>query len=437
MKTRLLSLLTVLTVLVALTGTVYARPQGPEALVYVAVSDPGDMDRFAATGLPAYARLHGGGETYLLARADAAGLQALRAAGLTARVVDADTEGANYYLARLAPHRPTPAWQHDGRLLLDDGVQVLLRAAPQAAQRLAQAGVDLWALPRNPIVLYPAAPAGGIPTAVDPDPTIQLMIDQVVSDTVYQYTGGLSGEWPVDIGGSPYTIATRYTYSGESIERATQYVGERLSALGLDVEYHQWGGSTYPNVIGEITGQINPDDIYIICGHLDDKPEGPLAPGADDNASGSVATLLAAEIMSQYQWGCTLRFALWTGEEQWLLGSEAYAERAYQNGENILGVLNLDMIAWDEVDGPDMDLHANSDLPETLVLAQLFADVVDTYNLDLTPHIIPDGITYSDHASFWNYGYTAILGIEYYSGGDFNDYYHTVNDRLQYLNLPY
>jgi len=95
------------------------------------------------------------------------------------------------------------------------------------------------------------------------------------------------------------------------------------------------------------------------------------------------------------------------------------------------------MIAWNSAgSNPDIDLHATSSIPETLVLAQLFADVVDAYNLNLIPSINPNGTGASDHASFWQYGYTAILGIE--DGGDFNPYYHTTNDNLDNLqDLPY
>ncbi len=90
------------------------------------------------------------------------------------------------------------------------------------------------------------------------------------------------------------------------------YVGQHMEELGLGVEYHQWGGVTYPNVIGEIPGLVNPKNIYIIGAHIDDVQG---APGADDNASGLVATLLAVDILSQHDWGFTLRFAFWTGEE--------------------------------------------------------------------------------------------------------------------------
>ncbi|MBN1314435.1 MAG: M28 family peptidase [Anaerolineales bacterium] len=270
------------------------------------------------------------------------------------------------------------------------------------------------------------------------DPVIQTMIDLVDSSVVYSYTGNLSGEWPVWVDGSYYTLTTRYTYSGEPVEKATSFVGEHLENLGLEVEYHSWSDNLPPNVIGQLTGASDPEDVFIICAHLDDMPPDSVAPGADDNASGSAAVLLAADILTWYQWDCTLRFALWTGEEQGLLGSKVYAGRVNTEGENILGVINLDMVGWDGYGEPDIDLHASQNLaPDSLLLANLYASVVEVYDMDLVPHILSNGVSASDHSSFWNYGYPAILAIEYYSGGDFNPYYHSTNDRLENLNLPY
>ncbi len=176
------------------------------------------------------------------------------------------------------------------------------------------------------------------------------MLGQVTTQAITDRTAELSGEVPTTVGGAPVTITSRYTYSGTPVQKAGQYVGERMQALGLGVEYHVWGTSgtpsTYPNVIGQRTGTTNPNDIYIIGGHLDNLPSSGLAYGADDNGSGSVATLLAAQILTQYEWSCTLRFAFWTGEEQGLLGSAAYATRAKNANETIKGYLNMDMIAY-------------------------------------------------------------------------------------------
>lgn len=317
----------------------------------------------------------------------------------------------------------------------------ILRTSPDGAGRLVRVDTKSRALHPDPAPLWPAVGDGVIPVSITLSQDIQAMIDQVDGETLYRYVGDLSGEWPVTIEGISYTITTRHTDSGEPIQKATQYVYEHLENLGLEVSYHDWSGSGHSsrNVIGEVAGAVHPDEIYVLSAHLDNMPTGTIAPGADDNASGVAAVLVAADILSQYEWNCTLRFALWTGEEQGLWGSHYYAQQASNSGENIVGVLHLDMIGWDGIEGPDIDLHANQSLTPTLDLAQLFSDVVGIYELNLVPQIVPNGITRSDHGSFWDYGYPAILGIEDYdpSGHDFNPYYHTAQDLLENLNMDY
>jgi len=434
MKRRTLSAVPLLVAVLLVAGLLpVSAMQPPErSLVQIAWPSPDALARVEAAGVPVYAGLSGSDGLYLVAGATDKQIEALENSGLAVTVLDPDVRGATYYVAQVVAGRIRPDWSAYGRVLLDDGVQVLLRITPQEAERLTLAGVEIAALTFTPKPLRPAGSEGGFPTVVDWDPYVQAMIDQVQSSQVSQYDRELAGEVPVWVDGGWYTITSRYTYSGTPIQKATSYVGQHMAGLGLDVEYHAWGGPTYPNVIGQQTGLINPDDIFIIGGHLDDVSG---SPGADDNASGSVAAMIAADILTQYQWGCTLRYALWTGEEQGLNGSEAYAQRAYQNGENIIGYLNLDMIAWNTLGSPPgIDLYYSTSLPPTLQLAQLFADVVPTYNLNLIPQL-GTGVTGSDHASFWQYGYTSILGIE--DNSDFNPYYHSSQDTPAHTDLPY
>jgi hypothetical protein len=398
-------------------------------LVLVSIQDETGLERFAGTGLPQYGRVHTDAGSWLLAGADPDGLNRLASAGLSYQVLDRITPEGSYYLVYPMPGQGPIAWSDYGRVLRDLGSTIVLRATAGDAERLAAAGAEIRALQLTPKPVLLPDPSTRVWESITPDPLIQAMIDQVESTKVYSYTGDLSGEWPVSVGGQPYTIFTRNTYSGEPITKATQFVGEHLQGLGLDIEYHTWNVSRPPNVIGEQAGSVNPEEIYLITAHLDDMPSSGNAPGADDNASGSVAVLTAADILTQFDWGCTLRFVFFTGEEQGLLGSQAYASRSFTAGEDIQGVLNLDMIAWNSGGTlPTIDLHAESTLPDTLILAQLFADVVDAYNLNLIAEIVPNGTGASDHASFWDYGYNALLGIEDFS--DFNPYYHTINDNL-------
>ena len=303
--------------------------------------------------------------------------------------------------------------------------------APVTASRPALLAQDLV-----PIAPY-STPGPVLAGLVEPDPLVEEMLAQVDRATLRQYEEWLTGEEPVQIGGQLFVIATRYTHSATQIQKATQFAYEHLDALGLEVAYHQWEGDTYPNVIATREGLTSPDEIYILSAHLDSLPEGPIAPGADDNASGSTGVLMAADILSQYDFGCTLKFALWTGEEQGMRGSAAWADWASDEGLDIRGVLNMDMIAHDAIDSPVLDLHARSLVTGSVEMANLFADVVEVYELDLEPELWVDNWlgTRSDNRSFWDEGYAAILAIEDYD--DFNPNYHTVDDNLSALNLTY
>jgi hypothetical protein len=431
MKKYIFSYILLLILLISLTGNVQATPQttiNPKALVFVNLVSPDDLTRFSLTQLPLYSMLDGG----LLTGARLKDQQTLRNAGLNFQVIDPDLQAGTYYLAETRPSRPAPDFAAFGRVLLNTTNGFLLHMDPLQADALAQAGVELRMITLTPKPLPATQTQDALPEVVVPDPIIQMMIDQVITDMVLTYDRQLAGEEPVWVDGAWYTIPSRYTFSGIPIQKTTSYARQHMENLGLDVEYHTWGGSTYPNVIGEITGLINPDDIFIIGAHIDDVQG---TPGADDNGSGSVATLLAADILTQYQWGCTLRFALWTGEEQGLNGSHAYAQRSYNAGENIVGYLNLDMIAWNTPNSTQtIDLYYSNSVPGSLAFAQLFSDVVGAYNLNLIPGL-GTGLTGSDHASFWQFGYNSILAIE--DNSDFNPYYHGPGDTPTHTDLPY
>ena len=190
--------------------------------------------------------------------------------------------------------------------------------------------------------------------------------------------------------------------------------------------------NTLNNIIAQKNGSIFPERIFLITSHYDDVPVTGPAPGADDNASGTAGVMLAAKILNQYDFGCTLRFVNFGAEEYGLIGSKDYAQKAYCSGEDIQGVINLDMIAWNTPgSSPNMDLHALSSIPGSNQLAITFQDVVSEYNLDLIPELADPVTTRSDHASFWRYEVPAILVSEDWE--DFNPHYHTSDDDLESL----
>ena len=263
------------------------------------------------------------------------------------------------------------------------------------------------------------------------DSLIQKIIDEVNIDTLYKYVSELSGDTQAIINGVPYTIASRYI-SQPGNDKAADFIKEKLESFSLPA-YNQTSGSTLRNIYAVQTGTVYPTQKYVICAHYDSKPSGPLAPGADDNASGTAAVLEAARILSQYTTKYTIVYALWDEEEQGLIGSNYYANLASTSGENILGVINLDMIAWESNGDNKINIHTNNN---SLSLSDKMVEVNTTYNLNLLSFVKNPGLTASDHSSFWNYGYKAIMLIEDYYG-DFNAFYHSTNDVVQNFNLPY
>ena len=264
------------------------------------------------------------------------------------------------------------------------------------------------------------------------DPVIQSIINQTNIDSLTYFVEELSGEVQTIIGGSPYTIVSRHK-NQPSNDKAADYIKQKLNSYGL-VTYDQWWSGTGRNVYAVQLGTQYPNKKYIICAHYDDMPSGAIAPGADDNASGTAAVIEAARIFTQYSSKYTIIYALWDEEEQGLIGSAYYALQAFNAGDSIMGVINLDMITWDSNSDGKAEIHTRP-IANSISLKDDMLQINTLYSIGLTLSVINPGATWSDHASFWNRNFGAICLIEL--DGDFNAYYHTVNDKVQYFNLPY
>ncbi|HXO87989.1 MAG TPA: M20/M25/M40 family metallo-hydrolase [Candidatus Acidoferrales bacterium] len=96
-----------------------------------------------------------------------------------------------------------------------------------------------------------------------------------------------------------------------------------------------------PNVIGEIPGTERPDEVVIVGAHLDSWQPGT---GAQDNGTGVASVLEAARAIQALHRPArrTIRFVLFGGEEEGLLGSHAYVNRHLTELPNIDAVLVTD-----------------------------------------------------------------------------------------------
>ena len=103
------------------------------------------------------------------------------------------------------------------------------------------------------------------------------------------------------------------------------------------------------NVVGIIRGTVHPERYVIMSGDIDSRASNTAdgetdAPGANDNASGMAGVIEAARLLTQYDFPTSVVLVGLSGEEQGLWGGRHMAEVAREDGWDIVGVLNNDMI---------------------------------------------------------------------------------------------
>lgn len=117
-----------------------------------------------------------------------------------------------------------------------------------------------------------------------------------------------------------------------------------------------------PTVINNIYAVLRGSDpaqanrMYLVTGHYDSRDSSNedthgFAPGANDDASGVAVSLECARVLSKLHFPATLVFVAVAGEEQGLYGSRHLAEFAKQQGWNLEGVLNNDIVGGNTTPG--------------------------------------------------------------------------------------
>lgn len=110
------------------------------------------------------------------------------------------------------------------------------------------------------------------------------------------------------------------------------------------------------NVYAILRGHTHPNRYIIMSGDIDSRISDVMdaegdSPGANDNASGMAGAIEAARVLSNYTFENSILLAGLSGEEQGLYGGEHMAKLAIEEGWEIIGVLNNDMIG--NIEGVD------------------------------------------------------------------------------------
>ena len=251
------------------------------------------------------------------------------------------------------------------------------------------------------------------------------------------------------------TIGERNVYRRGSLERAARYIEDQFAANGYDPssQHYDAAGTRVRNI--ESAHNATSGDTLVVGAHYDSVPG---CPGANDNASGVAAMLELSRLLTDHP---RLRFVAFVNEEPPffmtdVMGSRAYARRCRARGDRIAGMFSLETIGYyssapgtQQYPGPALFQRMYPDTGDFIGFVSNFAsrrflrkaggEFRRRANFPsegvAAPADIP-GIGWSDHWSFWQEGYPAVMITD--TAPFRYPHYHTASDtpdKLDYDSL--
>ncbi len=243
----------------------------------------------------------------------------------------------------------------------------------------------------------------------------------------------------------------------KTLSEIESYVKKEFLSFGYEVQEDSFLflGQTFSNLIARLHPDLKRPRL-IVGAHFDSVSH---SPGADDNATGVASLLEAARIfaaLAPSQENAFVEFAAFNLEEYGMVGSRSYAQKLKRAGVPILGMLSLEMIGYTSREpgsqkmplflkpfysdiGNFVGLVANLKSKKFLrEVEAIFRGVeelpIQTLTLPGKGGIFPE-TRLSDHSSFWDEGFAAILVTD--TSLFRNPYYHTSQDRIETLDLSF
>lgn len=427
-------------------GSLSAQTPQLGPVLYLIQASASQVRQLANTGLTVHTALLGAPDQYI-ASGDQAAASAAAALGVGVRILDPSTQGRVYFFAEADQPDAIALVSGFGPILYQDSTELFV-GIPQEregefVQQVPAQGVEVSGLPLTPYVPPPEiVTALALPTQADP--LIQSLVRSVSSDSINNRMADLSGARPVNLNGTNVTLSTLYTYS-PIIRSAEQYLFNAYQQLGYSPIYVPWSrsGASGKTIVAELPGVLHPERIWIVDGHFDTTSQNPMvsAPGADDNASGVALTLVLAERLKGQRFADTIRFVNFSGEEQGMLASKVYAAQLKAAGVQLMGVIDLDQLGYDSNNDRVFEIHSGT-RASSLELAKMFIAANALYGQGLVIELKDTtAARWSDHSSFWDQGFAAILAEENWFTDarppDGTPCYHKTCDTLATLNLDY
>ena len=246
------------------------------------------------------------------------------------------------------------------------------------------------------------------------------------------------------------TIGERNVAKYGNLQKAATWLESALGPnnMGYKVarQTYKVAGKDCHNIEVQITGTTKPDEIVVIGAHYDSAIG---TPGADDNASGVAALVCLANAFVGTQPERTLRFVGFVNEEPphfqtSAMGSYLYAKRCKEREENVVAMLSLESLGYySDVKGsqqyppilraayPDTGNFAavvgnlkSKPLVDQVAMKMIADSGVPIEKLSFLASL--PGIGWSDHWSFWEFGYQAAMITD--TAPYRNQHYHQATD---------
>jgi hypothetical protein len=227
------------------------------------------------------------------------------------------------------------------------------------------------------------------------------------------------------------TIGERNIECYPQLVAAAQFIERQFRQAGYEVSSQEYEVFDVKcrNIEVEISGTGRRDEIVIVGGHYDSVAG---TPGANDNASGTAATLALARVFAGATPARTLRFVTFVNEEPPYfqsedMGSLVYARRCRRRGENVVAMLSLETIGYysDEPGSQQYPPLVGAFYPSegnfvgvvgNMGSRKLVRHIVESFRahaeFPCEGAALPGAITgvgWSDHWSFWQERYPAVM----------------------------
>lgn len=229
------------------------------------------------------------------------------------------------------------------------------------------------------------------------------------------------------------TKRPRHADNLEDLDEAAHFIADEWKAMGLEVTWQSYlapSGKTYHNLSVTIPG-ADPSARVVVGAHYDVCGE---QPGADDNASGvaGILELTRALVTNKPTLPYPVDIVAFTLEEpnyydtEWM-GSYVYARALHEKGTRVKLMLSIEMIGYftDAPGSQNFPIPLLGALPSvgnfiTIVgkedawplnreLKRAFRRASDLPVEAMTAPGFIEGIDYSDHRSFWAFGFPAVM----------------------------